>query len=180
MDKFGRAEWDNFNMAIAMIMCTRSIDPRTKHGCYVVDKHNKPLSAGYNGPLRGTNDDEVSLSPPEKYNELEHSERNAVYNRSSSIEGATAYITGHPCINCFRALVQSGVAKIVYGPIPSVSLSDDEVRSIKKMLKGSKVEFVEFKGNFWEPFDILENYLKTKNIFRGKDEANRKDQFSSR
>ena len=64
-DEFGRTTWDNFNMAIAMLVTSRSIDPRTKHGCYIIDKNNKPLSFGYNGPLRGSDDKKVSWYPPE-------------------------------------------------------------------------------------------------------------------
>ena len=102
-DRFGRPSWDDYFMALAMVATTRSIDPRTKHGCIIVDKRNRILSIGYNGPLRGALDDNVPLEPPLKYDWMEHSERNAIYNAKVSLEGATAFITGYPCIDCFRA-----------------------------------------------------------------------------
>ena len=37
---------------------------------------------------------------------------------------------------------------------------------IQKMLIGQNVEFVEFKGDFWEVFDTMEKYLETKDIKR--------------
>jgi len=173
-DEFGRTTWDNFNMAIAMLVTSRSIDPRTKHGCYIIDKNNKPLSFGYNGPLRGSDDKKVSLQPPEKYFEMEHSERNAIFNYNGSLEGATAYITGFPCSDCFRALVQSGIKKIVYGPITSNMLETEEGRkelaAIQRMVDYCKgVELIEFQGDFWESFEIMKQYLTTKGIKQSKE-----------
>ena len=54
---------------------------------------------------------------PEKYYWFEHAERNAIYNAARigvSLKKSTAYLTsGLPCMDCARALVQSGVVKIV-------------------------------------------------------------------
>lgn len=47
-----------------------------------------------------------------------HAEINAVLNSAShgiKIEGATAYITMSPCWECFKALANAGVVRIVYG-----------------------------------------------------------------
>ena len=34
--------------------------------------------------------------------------------RGVSIDGAEAYITHYPCLNCFKALASSGIKKIYY------------------------------------------------------------------
>jgi len=163
-DKFGRPEWDDYFMSIAILATTRSIDPNTKHGCCLVDDKHHILSVGYNGPLRNAIDENVPLEAPAKYEALEHAERNSVYNAKVSLEGSTAFITGFPCIDCFRALVQSGVKRIVYGPIISSKFSEGRRDTVKEMLIGQDVSFEEYKGNFWEVFEIMEDYLATKNI----------------
>jgi dCMP deaminase len=170
-DRFGRPNWDDYFMAMTMLTTTRSIDDRTKHGCVITDDRHRVLTMGYNGPLRGALDDNVPTTAPDKYPWMEHSERNAVYNSKVSLEGAIAYISGHPCVECFRALVQTGVKRIVFGPIKSSSHFEDEnaIKIIREMLIGQDIKFEEYKGNFWEVFDIMENYLETKDIRNGKD-----------
>lgn len=165
MDKFGRADWDDYNMAMAMLATCRSIDPRTKHGCYIV-KDNKPLTTGCNGPIKGIDDDKFTFTPPGKYFEIIHSEANAVINFNGSLEGATVYVTGHPCAKCFALLAQKGVMKIVYGPIGCIRLEadQDELEALERMKDYSSVEIVEFKGDMWEPMLIMIKYLATKNI----------------
>ena len=134
MDKFGRADWENYNMAMAMLATCRSIDPRTKHGCYIVSDKNKPLTLGCNGPIAGVDDEAFSKEPPGKYFEIIHSEANAIINYNGDLEGATVFQSGHPCAKCFALLAQKGVKKIVYGPIFSIRLDadNDEWQSIKK------------------------------------------------
>jgi len=165
-DKFGRAEWKNYNMAVAMLITSRSIDPRTKHGCYIVAPNNRPLITGYNGPIRGIDDNKFSLDPPDKYYQVVHAEANCICNFNGSLEGATAYVTGYPCSTCFKLLAQKGVSKIVYGPISSIMLDEnnDECKSIKKMIEYSNVEVVKFDGDIWEPFLLMIKYLATKGV----------------
>ena len=46
-----------------------------------------------------------------------HAEINAITDaakRGVSIDGAEAYITHYPCLNCFKALASSGIKKIYY------------------------------------------------------------------
>ena len=171
MDKFGRAEWKNFNMAIAMLATTRSIDPRTKHGCYIVSGKNKPLTLGCNGPIGGINDDDFCREPPGKYFEIIHAEANAIINYNGNLDGVTVYVTGHPCAKCFALLAQKGVKKIVYGPIGCVRLDacKDECEALERMKEYSHVEFVEFDGDFWEPLLIMIKYLSTKGILPPKE-----------
>lgn len=170
-DKFGRAEWGNYNMAMAMLAAVRSIDPRTKHGCYIVTPNNKPISTGYNGPIRGIDDKQFSLKPPGKYFEIIHSEENAILNCYEDLSGTTVYVTGHPCSRCLKMMIQAGIKRIVWGPIDSVRLGQDEEEwnAIKRMIDYSGVELVKFEGNFWEPFVLLIKYLATKGISPNRD-----------
>jgi len=70
---------------------------------------------GYNGFLAGT--DHKSIIHWGHEQATIHAEINAITDaakRGVSIDGAEAYITHYPCINCFKALASSGVKKIYY------------------------------------------------------------------
>src|SRR4029077_15021443 len=78
VDSFGRPSWDDVYMAMAFIAARRSMDPRTKHGCVIVSKDNRPLTWGCNGPLKGILDSSVPLTAPEKYYHMIPAEANAL------------------------------------------------------------------------------------------------------
>jgi deoxycytidylate deaminase len=44
-----------------------------------------------------------------------HAEANALLNtNTSSISGATLYVTMHPCNECAKLLIQAGIARVVF------------------------------------------------------------------
>ena len=96
----------------------KSEDRSTKHGCVIVNDRQVVLSTGWNGFPRGIRGDiEARHERPAKYMWTEHSERNAIYNAAAegvSLRGSTAYITGLPCCDCARGLIQSGITRVVY------------------------------------------------------------------
>lgn len=60
---------------------------------------------------------------PEKYQWVEHAERNAIYNAARegiTLKGSTAYLNWEPvpCSDCARALIQAGIVEIVGPNIP--------------------------------------------------------------
>jgi dCMP deaminase len=133
-DNFGRPDWDSFYIAMCFFIARRSIDPHTKHGCVVVDKNNKILSTGYNGPPPGLADTTLDLTRPGKYKSMEHAESNAILNsRGCILEGCTFYITGHPCSACFRQMRIVKAAKIIHGGQGSQCVAEDDVNAIKIM-----------------------------------------------
>lgn len=110
-------KWDNRFLELAKHHSTWSKDESTKVGCVIVNSNKTVVSSGYNGLPRGCRDDlSVRLSRPEKYFWFEHAERNAIYNAAYegiSVAGCTAYTTLCPCMDCARALVQSGIKRVV-------------------------------------------------------------------
>ena len=102
----------------------KSEDRSTKHGCLIVNDRQIVLSTGWNGFPRGINGlIEERHQRPEKYLWTEHSERNAIYNAAAEgirLRGSTAYITGLPCTECARGLIQAGIVRVV---IPSDNIS---------------------------------------------------------
>lgn len=140
--------WDEYFMGVAVLSGMRSKDPNTQVGACIVSGDNKILSMGYNGLPTGCSDDEFPWcregDPLEnKYFYTTHSELNAILNyRGGSLEGATIYVTLFPCNECAKAIIQSGIKKIIYkedkyADTPSTIAS-------KRMLKAAGVEMVRY------------------------------------
>jgi len=110
--------WDEYFINIAEQVKLKSKDKRTQIGVVVVGKDNEIVSTGYNSFARGINDDiDERQERPEKYFWFEHAERNAIYNAARigvSTLGTTMYMTcGMSCSDCARAIINSGISKIV-------------------------------------------------------------------
>ena len=105
--------WDEYFLAIAKQVSTRSKDSQTKHGCVLVDYQNHIVGTGYNSFPAYLPDHELPNTRPAKYPWMIHSEKNAIYNKVG--KAATAYCTGPPCFDCLIALYQVGVRRIVVG-----------------------------------------------------------------
>ena len=111
-------KWDEYFINIAEQVKLKSKDRKTQIGVVVVGKDNEIVSTGYNSFPRGINDDiSERQERPEKYFWFEHAERNAIYNAARigvSTLGTTMYMTcGMSCSDCARAIINSGVSKIV-------------------------------------------------------------------
>lgn len=110
-------KWDGRFMGLAKSIGEWSKDHDRKVGCVIVGPHRELRSAGYNGLPRGANDDLPDRhSVPAKYLWTEHPERNAIYNAALigiPLENCTIYIAGFPCMDCARAIVQSGIKAVV-------------------------------------------------------------------
>lgn len=133
-DVYGRPDWDSFYISLCFLIARRSIDPHTKHGCVIVDKNNRILSTGYNGPPPGIDDSKLDLTRPGKYKLLEHSESNAILNaKGCNLEGSTFYITGTPCSGCFRQIKIVKAARIVHGGQNSRCISIEDETAITIM-----------------------------------------------
>ena len=129
-----RIDWDTLWMTMALTVAQRSVDPATKHGCIIVDKKNKLVSMGYNSFPRDCVDESMPLTRPAKYKVIIHSETNAIINAGDrDQEGCTVYVTGHPCTNCFGNMLNAGITKIVYGPVGSHCLSEEDIDLTRQM-----------------------------------------------
>jgi dCMP deaminase len=110
-------KWDNRFLDLAKLISTWSKDPSTKTGCVIV-KDRQILATGYNGFPRGVEDrPERYNDRPTKYRFIEHCDRNAIYQAAKvgvSLVGATMYLTGPPCHDCTRGIIQSGITVVAY------------------------------------------------------------------
>ena len=113
-----RPSWDDYFMATAFLIATRSACQRLNVGCVIVSggaHRNRIIAAGYNGFLPGA--PHVSRVSNEHEQSTVHAEQNAISDaarRGVSLSGSTAYITHFPCIVCSKLLVASGVQTIKY------------------------------------------------------------------
>lgn len=109
--------WDKRFIDLANHIATWSKDTNTKTGAVIVDKDKRVVSMGYNGfPSGAVDTREDKYEKPQKYFYTEHAERNAIYNAAKlgiSTDGCTMYIMWFPCADCARAIIQSGIKKLV-------------------------------------------------------------------
>ena len=114
----GRPTWDEYFMATAILIASRSTCQRLNVGCVLVsggEHKNRIIAAGYNGFLAGAAHKSCVRDGHEQA--TVHAEQNAISDaarRGVSVSGATAYITHFPCINCAKILASAGVKEIKY------------------------------------------------------------------
>jgi dCMP deaminase len=114
----GRPSWDEYFMATALLIASRSACGRLHVGCVIVsggEHRNRIVAAGYNGFLPGCSHQSRMRGGHEQA--TVHAEQNAIADaarRGVSVQGAVAYVTHFPCINCVKMMAAAGVAGIKY------------------------------------------------------------------
>jgi dCMP deaminase len=122
--------FDEYFIEFAKTAALKSKDRSTKVGSVIVTPDNELISTGYNSFCRGFNDGiESRHDRPAKYIYTEHSERNSIYNAARigvSTKGCTMYQNFSPtsCVDCARAIIQSGIAQVVGPPVPFTGKRD--------------------------------------------------------
>lgn len=133
-----QTKWDLRYMQLACKVAEWSEDANTKIGAVIVSDRNRIVSLGYNGLPQGVAVTEKRLERPEKYKWFEHAERNAIYNAAQNgvqLVGSTMYITSPPCTDCARAIIQSGIKRVVMGvPASTDPNSSTKAASIEDSL----------------------------------------------
>ncbi|MCL4449706.1 MAG: cytidine/deoxycytidylate deaminase family protein [Candidatus Thermoplasmatota archaeon] len=162
-----RPSWDEYFMRMAFMAATRSNCVRRKVGAVIV-KEKRIMATGYNGPPRGAlHCDEVGCLrdklnvPSGERRELcrgLHAEQNAIiqaaYN-GTAINGSIIYVTTHPCSDCTKMIINSGIKEIIFSEGYPDELSElmliessietrqyDVSQDFKNLLFGSSVELI--------------------------------------
>jgi dCMP deaminase len=147
--------WDDYFMTMVYLVASRSKDQSTHIGAVIVGDKNEVRSLGYNSFPRGLKDDVLERQErPEKYFWFEHGERNAIYNATLmgvSLKDCRMYTNGIPCMDCARALVQSGINEVIvdkkWDADNSEKWSENAKRSLEMFSEvGVKVRY--YSGNF--------------------------------
>lgn len=116
--------WDKMFFSEAKLWSGKSHDSQTKCGCVLV-KDKTSISTGYNGFVRDIDDNVLPRTRPEKYPFMIHAEANAIYNSvriGRSTLGATAYVTGAPCMICLQMLYQCGVLDVKFTDVSNIKM----------------------------------------------------------
>ena len=110
-------DWDEYLMRLVYTVALKSKDESTKFGAVVVTQDNSIVSTGYNSFPRGLNDNIPERQQrPLKYMYFAHAEQNAVFNAAKigkSLKNCVMFTQGVPCADCARAVVQSGITKVI-------------------------------------------------------------------
>lgn len=112
--------WDTYFMSIAILSAQRSKDPSSKVGACIVSDEHRVLSLGYNGMPSGIDETKISWERQAdseldtKYPYVCHAELNAILNSNHNLKNSTCYVTLFPCNECAKAIIQSGIKKVVY------------------------------------------------------------------
>ena len=109
-----RPSWDEYFKELVLLTSKRSTCHKLAVGCILV-KDNRIISQGYNGYLCGLPHNPI-IRDGHNIGTI-HAEQNAIIDcakRGVSCDGAIAYITHYPCINCFKFLYMGGIKDIKY------------------------------------------------------------------
>lgn len=176
---------DEVYMLIAKIISKRSKDPNTQVGAVIVSEDDRILSIGYNGWPNGIDDDDPKYDwsnrntddPDNKYLTVAHSELNAILNYRGDLrdlKGATLYVTLFPCNECAKAIIQTGISRVVY-------LDDkyhDSVSShvSRKMFNTTNTEFIQFKPSLESMSNVINSIMILGNSPKYRDIVNKDNQ----
>ena len=152
--------WEEYFMGLAHLSAKRSKDPNTSVGAAIVDDNNHVVSIGYNGFPKGCSDDEFPWEREgdilnTKYEFVVHAELNAILNAKTNLEGCTIYVSLFPCNECAKAIIQSGIKKIVYES-DKYNGVDTNIAS-KRMLRAAGIELKKLENTISLNIEKIEN-----------------------
>ena len=78
-----------------------------------------------------------------KYPYVVHAELNAILNSIKTLKNATIYVTHFPCNECAKAIVQTGIKKVIFYSDKHKDL--DSTKASKIIFENAGVEIVNLK-----------------------------------
>ena len=142
--------WEEYFMGIAVLSSMRSKDPGTQVGACIVSPDNKIMCVGYNGMPIGCSDDDYpwereGSSLDTKYMFVCHAELNAILNyNGGDLRGCKVYTTLFPCNECPKAIVQKGIAEVIY--LSDKYAKTESTIASKRMLDSAGVRYRQYSG----------------------------------
>lgn len=143
--------WHDYYINMLVGIAAKSKDEATKVGVIIVGPDNEIRSTGFNSFPRGINDNMPERQArPAKYLYIEHGERNAIYNAARvgvPLKGCRIYMGFYPCADCARAIIQSGIAEIIFDykdyDVKEKYWNErwkEQIEASKKMLEEAKIK----------------------------------------
>lgn len=115
-----RQSWNQYFMKLAKLAAERSTCDRANVGAVLVNKENRVVATGYNGSVgRKTphcNDVGHAMRDDHCIATL-HAELNCISycaKEGIPVKDCVIYVTHFPCLNCTKAIIQSGITKVYY------------------------------------------------------------------
>lgn len=120
-ENYTRPSWDDYFMAVARIVATRSTCDRLRAGAVLVN-NKRIISTGYNGSPPGLphcDGEEGHLMEEGHCVRTVHAEHNAILQAAitpgQSTKDGTMYLIYSPCIHCTKYLISAGIKRVVIG-----------------------------------------------------------------
>ena len=108
-------KWLDYFTGISKQVSTLSPDIHTKVGAVITTEDHSIISTGYNGLPRKVTHESYRLQRPDKYQWMSHAEINAIFNAArigSPLLNTCIYVSAPPCIECTKAIIQSGITTV--------------------------------------------------------------------
>lgn len=153
-------DWINL-LALAYSIALKSPDPSTQNAALIVDKDGEILIAEYNKFPDGVLYSKERWERPLKYKIIEHAERNACYfaaKHGISTNGLTMVCPWATCSDCARAIIQSGIKRLVTHKQAFDRSPDfwrEEIDTALVMLKEAGVEVIFYDGEIGTDLSVL-------------------------
>ena len=133
-------KWDVRFLELARFVANWSLDPSTKVGAVISDKHNRVVSIGYNGFPKGIKDDERLNDRETKYKIIVHGEINAITFANRNLENCTLYTYPfEPCPRCAGIIIQSGIKRIV-APINKIDRWENDFKLSRQLFSEANIQ----------------------------------------
>lgn len=117
-----RPSVDQYFIAMAKLVATRSTCPRRQVGCVAIDRYRHVLATGYNGvpsgikhcidhPCAGAH---YPSGEGLEFCEAIHAEQNMLLQCPDVMAIDTIFVTASPCNTCLKMLMNTGVNHLVF------------------------------------------------------------------
>lgn len=106
-----KALWDAYRIAR-----DNSTDPSTQNAAVLYDAQGCVLAEGWNCFPNGFEETPERWGRPQKYQYVEHAERNSIYCAARlgvATKGATMVAPWAACFDCARAIIQAGITTLI-------------------------------------------------------------------
>lgn len=140
-----RESWEQYFMKLAKNAARRSTCDRANVGAVLVNRENRVVATGYNGSVgrktphcsevgHAMRDDHCIATLHAELNCISYCAKEGI-----PVKDCVIYVTHFPCLNCTKAIIQSGITKIYYEE--GYRMDDFAVY----LLNTNNIEFVQVK-----------------------------------
>jgi dCMP deaminase len=136
-------------------------DPSTQNGALIIDPWTQQvLAQGANHFPRGVQENDFRWERPQKYQFVEHAERNSIYDAAAKgikTDGRWMICPWYACTDCARAIIQAKIKKVI-GHQTTLDWTPehwkDSIEVALNMLDEAGVEYTFWTGKVFEEDEV--------------------------